>query len=162
GIDPEPAPLLAPAPPQPSATPTPSPARTAVSPAISAPAPVTPKPLGHDVALEVWTGSGWATLMRSDDATLDPHTIAALRMAQAPQNAPASYALTFQVPEIPVSPWAGQAGRWMRLRLISGGYGTTQTVLVPQPSGGPASFDIVANVPPRLHAPRISFHRELP
>ena len=116
------------------------------------------------MALEAWTGSGWATLMRSDDPTLDPGVIAALRMDSASQNTPTFYTLTFQVPDtgIPASPWAGQAGRWMRLRLISGGYGSTQVVSVPQPTGGPATFNIVATAPPRLHAPRISFVRDLP
>ena len=52
----------------------------------------------------------------------------------------------------------------MRFRLVQGGYGSMQTVEFPPPGfatgAHPAKFTIVTTTPPRLHAPRISFHRE--
>ena len=126
------------------------------------PTPVTTSPpaLKQSVALDVWTGPGWTTLARSDDLPSGSPELPALCLFP-----PGIYSLQFTLPTtpIPVSTWAGQSGQWARLRLLSGGYGTTQTIQVPQPRGSAAvPFTIVTSVPPRLHAPRIWFHRELP
>jgi hypothetical protein len=115
--------------------------------------------LPHELCLEARGGDGWSPLLRTEELkAADPDLAEGLKLDR-----PGIVAVPFTVPEIPNSEWAGQAGRWLRLRLATGGYGVARQVTIPPPAnGGPTTLTIVEPRPPRLHAPRIAFAQRTP
>ncbi|MEU2175260.1 putative baseplate assembly protein [Nocardia sp. NPDC019219] len=102
--------------------------------------------LPHLVAWEYWNGREWARVpnftadLRSAPADLDPT-----------DPAKASVSVSLTVPEdIAPTKVADIEARWMRVRLVSGGFGVRQEVTWTDSAGNSNTFSYIVSKPPAL------------
>jgi hypothetical protein len=120
--------------------------------------PKPPQPLSHVVDWEYWNGQRWITLPLP--ASTDPSAKPPLKDLTATE------IIEFTVPpDMARTKVNDQEGLWVRVRLVSGGFGVTQTVTfntnAPKPGGGvtvtPNELTYVIPQPPAVAAFRIGY-----
>jgi uncharacterized phage protein gp47/JayE len=104
--------------------------------------------LDHEVAWEYWNGTDWAPL---DIAT----NTGAADFTASPADLNDTGQISFTVPDhMERTKVNGQDGYWIRVRLVSGGYGFSATVQV---ASANTSFTYVVAQPPALTAFRMGY-----
>jgi hypothetical protein len=105
--------------------------------------------LDHTVSWEYWDGRQWMELLAYTNETAD---------SGAPEDFTATNVIELDVPddfaEIEVN---GQKGRWMRVRLLSGGFGFKHQIRWTDSGGTVNRFTNVIAQPPALSAFRLGY-----
>jgi uncharacterized phage protein gp47/JayE len=112
-----------------------------------------PEPLDHVVSWEYWNGFEWVPLaIRSETSSPNPGDLNTVDVIE------------FDVPlDLAVTQVNNTPGLWMRVRLVSGGYGFTKEVVFQDGAGGtPNTFVYVITVPPALSDFRLAYIWQTP
>ncbi|MCG5212174.1 putative baseplate assembly protein [Streptosporangium sp. KLBMP 9127] len=112
------------------------------------------EPLPHRVAWEYWNGRGWAALPGPGDLTTGPADL------DPPATAPFGTVRITVPADMEPTAVAGVEARWMRVRLVSGGFGVKRVVTwTDTGTGTPVSntFTYVVSRPPALSAFKLGY-----
>jgi len=106
--------------------------------------PITPTPtsmISHLLNWEYWNGDEWIVLLQSNNSSLDFTT---------------AETIEFNVPnDMRTVKVNNEDGLWIRVRLVSGGYGANQKITIP--GGNPSEVDYVLPQPPVVAAFRLGY-----
>lgn len=104
---------------------------------------------GLSLAWEYLGATGWSTV---DTVVSEPKSAGALS---------GDGAISLTLPAVPVREVAGQAGRWVRARILSGGYGSPAEYVPIDPANPARGFQLKPGTgnlaPPRLRSLRLSY-----
>ncbi|MGW0809103.1 putative baseplate assembly protein [Nonomuraea sp. NPDC002799] len=109
------------------------------------------QPLPHLVAWEYWNGRIWAPLPLLAAATSAPADL------DPPSSAPSGTIQTIVPADMEPVEVAGVEARWMRARLVSGGYGSTRTITWQGADEQVNTLTYVVNRPPALSAFKLGY-----
>lgn len=109
--------------------------------AAGAAAQTTAQSLLHSLSWEYWNGRDWTPL----------HTFSSAGSTTAPDDFTAIGLIDLTVPvDMESTKVNDQDGLWMRVRLVSGGFGSTQTIQFTDVNGQPHQFSFFVAQPPAL------------
>ncbi len=111
-----------------------------------------PKPLDHNVSWEYWNGFDWVPLAITSEST-----------SPTPGDMNTADVIDFDIPPdlTPVEVF-NQVGLWMRVRLVSGGFGFTKEITFEDGAGNDNNFVYVITVPPALSDFRLAYVWQTP
>ncbi len=111
-----------------------------------------PTPLDHVISWEYWNGFDWV-----------PLAITSAANSATPGDLNTVDVIDFDVPaDLAVTEVNNRPGLWMRVRVVSGGFGFTKETLFTDGMGTPNNFVYVITVPPALSDFRLAYVWQTP
>jgi uncharacterized phage protein gp47/JayE len=110
--------------------------------------------LAHVLSWEYWNGRSWGSLLT---ATFDPKDVNADNHSESPATLRTAGLVDLSVPaDLAATTVNGQEALWMRVQLVSGGYGFTRTVPA-DAAAGTAQVSFFVPQPPSLADFRLGY-----